>query len=252
VRNPERLRIHRKRCETFLRFTSITLIDSTMTFETFINQFPITEFLYSCAIIFAGLLIYVKTKSTRKFSAHKGMKYFSNTFLFFALAFIARLIFFVTHNYPNSAFANVILYQGLFIIVVEVLFMLAAFCLFLSLHYKQLRQYEHGIKYTAVFLFLVLAIIDYFYQQFLFMYIASTILFLFASIKSYKNHRKNNNRVSQVFFIATALLLIAWVLNFATQYALESLPILRWYVYTTNVVAVGIITAIVFTSLKEF
>ncbi|MDD5178126.1 MAG: hypothetical protein PHT54_02495 [Candidatus Nanoarchaeia archaeon] len=52
------------------------------------------EIIYSFIIIVSSLMIYFKTKELYNLTTHKGIKYFRDAFLFFAVAFFIRFIIF--------------------------------------------------------------------------------------------------------------------------------------------------------------
>lgn len=51
-----------------------------------------TELIYSFAIILCSLMIYFGTKELYELSYYKGIRYFRNTFLFFAIAYLLRSV----------------------------------------------------------------------------------------------------------------------------------------------------------------
>ena len=51
-----------------------------------------SEIIYSFVIIFCSLLVYFGTKEIYELSSHKGIKYFREAFLFFAIAYFFRFL----------------------------------------------------------------------------------------------------------------------------------------------------------------
>lgn len=58
--------------------------------NNFVNPGFGTEIIYSFVIIFCSLMIYFGTKEIYELSSHKGIKYFRQAFLFFAIAYFFR------------------------------------------------------------------------------------------------------------------------------------------------------------------
>lgn len=55
-------------------------------------EFISIELVYSLAVIILCLLIYFKTKDAYDLSKHKGIKYFRNAFMYFAVVFLFRIL----------------------------------------------------------------------------------------------------------------------------------------------------------------
>jgi hypothetical protein len=218
-------------------------------------QTTLLEIIYTSLIIFPSLFIYVKTKKLYDFSKSEGIRYFSNAFLFFTLAFLVRLIYFTLNNYQGSIF-SFLLYNNYILILFEFLFLLPGFYFLMSLLHKyiiKLNKSKKDLIFSSfILLFLLISIIDYLFYTFLLMYIANIIIFFFNSHISFKNYLKKKTLYGQIFSISMMLLLFAWILNFATQNILQKLPVLRYYVYLINVIAVIIILVIVNKLTKDF
>ena len=59
------------------------------------------ELTFATIIVVASLIIYLRTKELYELSEHKGIKYFRNTFLFFALA-AQKLMIMVLNEAPKE------------------------------------------------------------------------------------------------------------------------------------------------------
>ncbi|MDD5086932.1 MAG: hypothetical protein PHV16_04215 [Candidatus Nanoarchaeia archaeon] len=219
---------------------------------TIIDNFPLIEFIYSCLIIFPSLLIYIKTKKIYNFKKHTGVRYFSNAFLFFAISFSIRFIYFISRSYSEYSLSKIMLYNNYILIFFELFFLVPGFYFFMSLTYKNFGRYRKlAWRFGIVFLFLV-SLVDYFTYTFLLMYIVSIGFFSMNSFISYRNYQKKQTKYGQIYSTAMVLLLISWILNFSTQYILDKIPFLRYYVYFVNVLAVLIMLFIVNKMLDNF
>jgi hypothetical protein len=218
-------------------------------------QTTLLEIIYTSLIIFPSLFIYVKTKKLYDFSKYKGIRYFSNAFLFFTLAFLVRLVYFTSGNYQDSIL-SFLFYKNYLLILFEFLFLLPGFYFLMCLLHKHIIKLNKSKQYlilsSFILIFLFVSIIDYLFYTFLLMYIVNIIIFFFNSIISYKNYLKKKTLYGQIFSISMMLLLFAWTLNFATQNILQKLPVLRYYVYLINIIAVIIILVVVNKLTKDF
>ncbi|MFP4402753.1 MAG: hypothetical protein ACLFPJ_00175 [Candidatus Woesearchaeota archaeon] len=218
----------------------------------FIEKFPYLEFFYTALIIFICLLIYIKIKKAYFFSKHIGLKYFYNAFLFFAIAFSFRFIYFLSNNFKEYYLFELILYNGYILILFEFFFLLPGFYFLMSFIYKHIKNYEFILWTLFILIFFMVSLIDYYYHTFFLMYILNIIIFLLNTIICFFNYLKKRAKYSKFYFIAMFLLLISWSINFSTQYLLDQLPFLRYYTYAINLFALFIIYYIVYKILKDF
>lgn len=218
-------------------------------------QSTLLEIIYTSLIIFPSLFIFINSRKIYDFSKYEGIRYFSNAFLFFTLAFLVRLLYFVLNANPDS-FLSFLLYKNYLLIFFEFLFLLPGFYFLMSLLHKYIIKFNQLKKYiilsSFLLLFLLISLFDYLFFTFLLMYIANIIIFFFNSLISYRNYLKKKTLYGQIFSISMMLLLFAWILNFVTQNILQKLPVLRYYVYLINVVAVIIILVIINKLTKDF
>ncbi|MFT4305191.1 MAG: hypothetical protein ACMXX8_03785 [Candidatus Woesearchaeota archaeon] len=219
-------------------------------------QSTILELIYTSLIIIPSLLIYFKTRKLYIFSKYENLRYFSNAFLFFSLAFFVRFIYFTAQNFKQSLFSEILLYNNYLLILFEFLFLLPGFYFLISLLYKKIiklkKVYQYYIWCFSIILFLLISVIDYFFITFLFMYILATIIFFLNTLISYKNYLNKKSLYGQIFSISMMLILISWILNFATQNLVHQYPIIRYYIYLINVTALIIIFYIVNKLMKDF
>ncbi len=217
-----------------------------------IDNFPLIEFIYSCIIILPSLLIYIKTKKIYNFKKHTGVRYFSKAFLFFAISFSIRFIYFFSKNYSEYSLARIILYNNYILILFEFLFLVPGFYFLMSLTYRKMGKSRNLIHCIGLVFLLIISLADYLTYTFLLMYLTSIIFFSLNSLISCRNHQKKPTRYGQVYSIAMVLLLISWILNFSTQYILNKIPFLRYYVYLVNILAVLIMLFIVNKMIDNF
>ncbi len=178
-----------------------------------------TEILYSFIIIVCSLMIYFGTKEIYELSSYKGLKFFRQAFLFFALAYFFRsfikliLFYFNVHGIFSISprLLNPLIGQ-----ITLILFMyfstMAIFYLLYSVMHKK-WNYEHRI-----YLFHIIAValaISSVVSRNPFSYLGLNILLLVFVLSvvylSYKNSKKKTK--GHDLYAIYVLLLFFWILN---------------------------------------
>ena len=166
------------------------------------------RFIYSIVIAFICFIIVFKTDRLFRISSHQGIRYFRNAFLFYGIAFIFR--YFLVVSFP----------LGLNKILFEFFMIMGGFFLIYSLLWKKFEFSDtSSLLNSKIFIFYVLAIIvailDFIWGRYNFMFFSQIILFGFASILSYKNYKhKSKYKFLKLYFVVMVLSFIAWTLNF--------------------------------------
>jgi len=195
------------------------------------------RFFYSVVIALICFIIVLKTDRLFRLSSHQGIRYFRNAFFFYGVAFILR--YFLAK--PP--------YFLLMRIAFEFFMVMGGFFLFYSLLWKrfEIRGAESSLFNLRIFIFYVLAIIiallDYLWLWYNFMFFSQIILFGFASVISYRNYKKGGkeHKFLKLYFVVMVLNFIAWALNFifADFFGWR----LRWF---ANVYALNVIVFLIF------
>ncbi len=176
----------------------------------------VLEVVYAFVVSSICAIIVIKTDKFFRLSLHNGIRYFRNAFFFYGIAFIVRYIFGLL---SDSGFESVYIVQ----IIFEYFLIMAGFFLLYSLVW---RRFESGKDeyFTSLFnskvavfhvMAIVIALLDYAWQTYFFMFISQILLFSYATILSFINFRKRNNKHNfRKFYPLTMLLsLAAWTLN---------------------------------------
>jgi len=178
-----------------------------------------TEIIYSFIIIVCSLMIYYGTKELYELSSHKGIKFFRQAFLFFALAYFFRSFIKLILLYFNV--------QGIFSIsprllnplisqITLIFFMyfsaMAIFYLLYSVMYKK-WNYEHRIylfHIVAVILavFSVVSRNPFSYLGLNLLLLVFVLVVVYVSYKTSKKKTKGHN-----LYAIYVLLLLFWILN---------------------------------------
>ncbi len=178
------------------------------------------ELIYSFAIIACCLIIYFGTREIYELSAHKGIWYFRQAFLFFAFAYFFRSFIKIIIFYFNAYGLFQIPPRLLNPIVTEItliFFMyfgsMAVFYLLYSVLWKKFNDkmiYLFHLIAIFIALFGVLSKNPYSYI------VLNLILFLFivfVVVISYLDQRKKKKKKSFNLYTIYVLLLFFWILN---------------------------------------
>jgi hypothetical protein len=161
------------------------------------------DFVYFLALFLLALSIYFQTRKIQSFSFHKGIHYFRNAFLYFALIYLFR---FVTLNLqmtdsltPDIQTAFVSLSQFLVIFFS----MIAIFSLAASFSWKKYPFIsEARINLASVFL----AGLAFFARLPAILLLVVTIAVVFLLLKAYDNYNRKTVILSPLFVIYLLLL----------------------------------------------
>ena len=180
--------------------------------DLIIENKELLKFLYTFVIALVCAIIVIKTDRLFHLSLHQGIRYLRNAFLFYGVGFIIRSLI----EIPNLARRSLTLLFEFFLIM-------AGFFLLYSLLWKRVehppKKYTSSLFNPRIFLFysmaLVIALIDNLWETYIFLFFSQIILFIIASIISFRNYKedKNKHKFLKFYFAAMLLSLGAWSLN---------------------------------------
>lgn len=217
--------------------------------ELFLSPNSGIELIYSFTIILCSLMIYYATREMYKLSSYKGIKYFRQAFLFFAIAYFFRysikflLIFFNTKRIIelSPAFIG---FVSLFVFLYSS--SMAIFYLVYSIMWKKWKSSK-----LAIILFNILAITISFVGTFLMGFRISILLGLVlltaASILPLKDYKKGNKKKNNLFAIYVLLFLFL-ILNIADILIPEFLEFYQIMIYISSI---AIFMTILYKVLKK-
>jgi len=167
------------------------------------------KLIYAIAILLICIIIVYKTNRLFHLSSHPGIRYFRNAFFFYGMAFFSRYIL----NYLIGSFASIVFFEFFLII--------AGFFLLYSLIWRHLEKEKwsaSSLFNSKISLFyamaLALVLIDFLWGTIFVMLASQVIVFVIASILSFKNYKKRQkSRFPGFYFLAMLLMLSAWILN---------------------------------------
>lgn len=209
------------------------------------------EIIYSFVIILCSLMIYFGTKKIYDLSFYKGIKYFRQAFLFFAIAYLFRFVLqFIVASLNLHGILDIyplaLEYTALFVFMY--LSLISIFYLIYSMSWK-----KFGDKPKMLLIFhavaIIIALASIFYQNELF-YIGLNILLLLSAIilvgiASYnQKHKKRKNNLLMIYLLLFIFFILN-IFNILVPIFMESLKLLIY------LVSLGIFLTILYKVLKK-
>lgn len=192
-------------------------------YDWIIQNKELIKVFYGLAVALICFFIVLKTHRLFKLSLHQGIRYFRNAFFFYGLAFLSRYILGALNYYQiltSYTFMTKILF--------EFFLVMGGFFLLYSLLWKKIEtsgtNYDSSLLNTKILVFYLMTFIiialDYLWNSYDFMFLSQIIIFIFLTIISYLNFRKNGSKHQflKFYFIAMLLSLAAWILNSLLEY----------------------------------
>jgi hypothetical protein len=187
-------------------------------YDLIVANKELIKLVYGIVIGIICLVVVLRTHKMYHFSKHEGIRFFRNAFLFYGIAFIVRYILGGANVFGYSD-AN---YYAIIKILFEYFLIMGGFFLLYSLLYKKLRTDKDHLSslislrsFVFYVMAFILAILDYIWGFYYFLFFSQIILFGILSIMSYNNYRKDKGKHSfpKFYFVAMIVALIAWLLN---------------------------------------
>lgn len=203
------------------------------------------ETLYAALVIVPSLIIFYKTRGLYNFSGYKGLRYFSNAFLFISLGFFLRYIVIVNKVLAGDPMGTIQTFD-LLVIGMEFFIVLTGMFLLYSVAWKRFetKRYSKNLVNLPVLLIyitaLIIAFIDFILETFILLYSSQIVFFSIASVITYRNYSKKRIYSRQFMFMSMFLFLVVMVINFIAQVTIDQYPLMRFYAYLITVIAVFI------------
>ena len=205
------------------------------------------EFVYSIFVVLAVLLVYLKTREMYKLTEHKGIKYFSLTFLFFAIAHIFRFFF-------RIFFRTFFTSPGFFMpgrppfrigsLIFTYTSVMAGLFLLYSLIWRKIKLNEKIVILIFNLIAVLTVILDLLVLNPFIHIIIITLLFLVAALLSFTR----KSRKKHPFVIAYLLIFLIWILNSVFIEVPRSIFELRFVSYMISVILYLVILWRIFKS----
>lgn len=176
-----------------------------------------TEIIYSFIIILCSLMIYFGTKELYELSSYKGLKYFRQAFLFFAIAYFFRSIikFLVSFfnirgivEFPQRVFGIMTGPVALFIFMY--FSSMAIFYLLYSSSWKKFKENKNTIYVFHLIAFFIALLLVIFKNPTLYLILNLILLGItFFTIYIASNGKNKNHPFYKIYFLLT----LFWILN---------------------------------------
>lgn len=189
-----------------------------MLLKLIVENKELLKIFYAITVAIICMFIVSKTNKLFKISEHQGIRYLRNAFLFYGIAFIIRYFLGVL-SFPGDI-NN--FYPLLIRIFFEFFIIMAGFFLLYSLLWKKIEFSAENFnslfnRRIAVFygMAFVIAIFDLIWQTGYFMFFSQIALFLYASVVTFINFKRNpkKHKFLKFYFTAMFLSFCAWTLN---------------------------------------
>ena len=210
-----------------------------------------TEILYSFVIIVCSLMIYFGTKELYDLSSYKGIKYFRQTFLFFAVAYFFRsfikfiLLYF---NIREIGEFSPMLFGNLTLFIFMYFSSLAIFYLLYSVMWKKWNGNSNKI-YIFHGLALVISLISIYFKSSLIYLGLNIFLFCFVVFIVYTAYRNSKTKLKEHNLYAIYLLLLVfWILNVIDMLIPDFFQTFQLFIYLASS---GIFLLILYKVLKK-
>ena len=212
------------------------------------------ELFYSFVIIVCSLMIYFGTKELYELSSYKGIKYFRQSFLFFAIAYFFRsFIKFVViyFNIKGIIEFSPITFRATGVIT-QLLFMyfssMAIFYLLYSVMWKKWNGNSYKI-YLFHWLALIISIVSVLSRNplvFLGLNIFLFLIVIFVVYTSYQN--KKNKRKGHNLYLIYLLLSVFWILNIIDTLIPRFFQGFQLFIY---IISTGVFLLIMYKVIKK-
>lgn len=180
-------------------------------YSLLVQNKDLIKIIYGVVISLICLIIVLKTDRLFRLSLHQGIRNFRNAFFFYGLAFFSR---YLVGAYLTDPIVSTVLFE-FFLIT-------GGFFLLHSLLWKKFnhieKRYVSSLFSPVTILFYAMAgmlvLLDFIWKFYFFMFLSQILIFISASIISYKNYKiKPTRPFPKFYFLAMLLSLFAWILN---------------------------------------
>ena len=199
--------------------------------EFFMHPEMGAEIIYSFVIIICSLMVYFGTKELYELSSHKGIKYFRQAFLFFAIAYFFRSIIMYAlflFNFKEVLDISPMLIGEVTLFLFVYFSSMAVFSLLYSVMWKKWNGGSRKI-YLFHFLAVIIAFLSLIPRSPALRFGLNILLFLIIVFTVYQVYREGKNRKKRSSLYAIYMLLFLFFLlnifdilipNFLTQFKL--------------------------------
>lgn len=215
-------------------------------FEFFLPSEMGAELIYAFVIVVCSIMVYHATKEMYELTSYKGIKYFRQAFLFFAIAYFLRysikffLIFFNLRESIEFSFQHMggmppFIFGWASLFVFLYFSSMAVFYLLYSIMWKKWSRSKLSI-YLFNILSLIIAFIGASFggrQMYLILNILLFLLVSFILFVAYKDSKKKQKEKG--LFVIYLLLFAFWILNVVDTLLPKFLQFYQMLIYLTSI-----------------
>ena len=192
------------------------MIQMNPSLEFFLPRAIGVELIYSFVIVVCSLMVYYATKEMYELSSYKGIKYFRQAFLFFAIAYFFRYFiqFFLFFLNLRDILEFSPIYIGWFSLFIFLFS--SSMAVFYLLYSVMWKKWNHSRSRIILFnlLAIIIAIIGATFREMEVSLMLNFILLIFVSFILFIAHKDSKNKQKGKNLLAIYLLLfVFWVLN---------------------------------------
>jgi len=202
-----------------------------------------TELIYAFAIILCSLMVYFGTKELYELSSHKGIKYFRQAFLFFALAYFFRsFIKFIIIYFNVGTILDIsprtfgFVFGQMTLIVFMYFSSMAIFYLLYSVMWKKWNGNSKKIYLFHLLAFIIALSSILFRNPFVYLGMNLLLLFfvIFTFYVSYKQSKQK--RTKHNLHVIYTLLFSFWTLNVIDILIPEFFQMFQLFIYIASLI----------------
>jgi len=207
-----------------------------------------TEIIYSFVIIVCSLIIYFGTKELYKLSSHKGIKYFRQSFLFFAFAYFFRSFIKIILFYFDAGEIRALLpiFGNITLFIFIYFSSMAIFYLIHSVMWKKWKL--NSIVYLFHLVAFAIAIIIILFRNPFIYLLINLLLFVFIAFVFYKSHKQSKKKKSHHLYIIYLLLFVFWIFNIIDIIIPNYLQTFQLFIY---LISLGIFLSILYKVIRK-
>jgi len=191
--------------------------------EFLLNNELLLETIFSFIVVLSSGLIFYHTRKLYLLSRYRGIRYFSNAFLYFALSLSGRYIFVLLKNYFSNISSNLVIIPPLLFFVVYTV-SIGGFYLSYSLVWKYIEKGRLKDRRINVFFIHIVAlliatletlfIITGFVNDLILVFTVQQIVLLFALISNYAHRKEEAQKDSKPYFLYVSIATFFMYLSF--------------------------------------
>ena len=186
------------------------------------------EIISSSIVVLSCFFILFKTKKIYSLTSHKGIKAFRSAFLYWAMAYLVRIIAVINITTNVNFILNII--SGLLFFYA---LSMAGFSLVYSLVWKNLTKNQNSLLHIIA---MIIAFVNMFYVP-NFMFYTQLAVLAYGIHISYHNYKKSGHKHKflQLYFIGLILAFTGYLVNFLSDLFVSEISNITYYSYSITI-----------------